>query len=148
MPPLPALHRLPDWPERLITFLEDRRGIPFQWGRNDCVTFAADGVQAITGFDALGPLRGSWTSEREASLRLLARGGITNAVRSVLGMEMDSPALAQRGDVVLVRTIGDGGLPHRFVALCDADRWAAPWRHGVQRGPISMAIRAWGVGHG
>ena len=43
------LTRLRDWPERLDALLRSRASVPFEWGRNDCCTFVADAIEAMTG---------------------------------------------------------------------------------------------------
>ena len=134
------LQRLPDWPRRLVGFFDARERQAFAWGPNDCITFGADGVLAITGVDLIAGLRGGWNGERAALRRLRRLGGLQAAVTSVLGAPLPSPALAQRGDVLLI------GAARPFVALCDADRWASPNRNGLLRGPMSEAVLAWGVG--
>lgn len=47
---------------------------PFEWGRSDCVTWAADVVRDGTGTDPLGDWRGRFSTAEEASALLSERG--------------------------------------------------------------------------
>lgn len=142
---LAAVQRLPDWPARLYAFFEAHEGKAFVWGSNDCITFAAGAVQAITGQPALEGLS-PWHDEPTAAQQLRAARGLVGAVSSRLGLPLATPLLAQRGDVLLVQA-RLAGKRVRFVAVCDADRWAGPYRGGLGRGPLAQAVNAWGVGH-
>ena len=57
--------RHPDWPSRLVDFIESRRNSPFVWGSNDCLCFAADAL--IAAMFAARP-------RLEAELATLVRG--------------------------------------------------------------------------
>jgi hypothetical protein len=140
-----ALQRLPDWPERLVAFFAEREEAPFAWGTNDCITFAAAVVHAITGRQLLEGLQ-PWNDEGSAAQRLAEAQGMVAAIRSRLGPPLPTPRLAQRGDVLLVRAQREGKRV-RFVAVCDADRWAGPHRGGLGRGAMAQACMAWGIGH-
>lgn len=139
------VERLPDWPTRLVEYFAVREAQPFDWWGNDCITFAAGNVLAITGVNALEGLQ-PWADEITAKERLAEAHGFVAAICSRLGPPLPTPRLAQRGDVLLVRAWHEGKRI-RFVAVCDADRWAGPYRGGLNRGPMSQACKAWGVGH-
>lgn len=140
-----TLRRLPDWPARFVAYLESKQALPFAWGVNDCATFCAGEVLAITGVDLLSDLRGSWSGALSARRRMEQLGGLEMAVRGVLGRPLDSPRLAQRGDVLLVHPLSDYPI---FLAVCDSDRWAAPSGSGLIRGLMDEEVAlAWGIGH-
>jgi hypothetical protein len=136
-----ALHRLPDWPQRFVAFLEQRESRPFEWGANDCCGFAEADVEALTG--AVAVAGGRWAADTAAQ-RLRLERGLVAAVSARLGPPLASPAYAQRGDIVLVKPAAGRGF--RFLAVCDADRWAGPGPEGIDRGPMSQAVMAWRVG--
>jgi hypothetical protein len=140
---------VPDWPAALAALIERRRAEPFLWGQQDCVTFAADDVLALTGQDVLGELRGAWRSLDEAVAVLRREGGLRAAIARRLGAPLPTPRLAQRGDVLLVsRPLLTGCAVARrrlFVAVCDADRFVAPAEGGLVHGPMQAAQTAWGV---
>lgn len=148
-PPAPLPARLPDWPERLAAMFTAHAELPFRWGEHDCFIFAAAAVQALTGADPLGALRGQWYCRRSAAALLRATGGgIAGAVSSRLGPPMASPVWAQRGDIVLVRGAAPGSLHRRWLGVCDADRVRGPGPQGMASVGMEQALLAWGVGHG
>lgn len=140
-----ALARYADWPERLAAYLAEQRPHRFAWGSNDCVSFVAGGVHAITGVQLL-TMR--WPDAAGAARTLRQLGGLGAAVSGVLP-ELSNPWLAQRGDVVLVQAPVHGGRAMRqWLALVDGARWWVPCATGLYSGPMALAHRAWGVGHG
>jgi len=134
------LTRLPNWPDLLAAFIEERRHMPFQWGQNDCATFAADAVLRLTGQDVLASLRGTWSTEGQA-LELAARmGGLSWAVRQLLGRPSAQPRRAARGSVVCARMLG---VPIMGVHL--GAHWCAPGAHGLEFRPAAEERLAWEV---
>lgn len=129
--------RLPDWPERLAEYLDGRRDVPFAWGKNDCATFAAGAVEAITGEPLDIPHVDSATAyahfERD-------HGPLDAIVDDTLGKRLPSPAFAQRGDVVLVKLDGRDSL-----GVCIGAEAAAPAADGMLTVPMSTAAAAWRV---
>lgn len=138
------LHRLPDWPERMAAYLARHAGTPFVWGQHDCVRFAAGLVHAITGVDLLPA---DWRDRAQAVQVLRALGGLAPAVDGVLP-RLSTPALAQRGDVVLVQASAPQGGRRRWLAVVDGARWWAPSPAGLVQGPMSLAAIGWEVAHG
>jgi hypothetical protein len=134
------LRRLPDWTARLYALVAEREVAPFRVGANDCAFFAADAVLAVTGVDPLAALRGRVDDAESARDAIGPRGMFAAMVRH-LGRPLPTPALAQRGDVLLVTT----PQARRFAAVCLGDRWAAPGRAGLLQGPIAQAERAWRI---
>jgi len=140
-----TIQRLPDWPERLAAYLAQMRPHRYVLGGNDCARFAAGAVHAITGQDVL-PVQ--WATPAEAARQLRQLGGMAAAVGGVLPA-LPGPALAQRGDVVLVHAPVHGGRAMRqWLAVADGSRWWVPSATGLASGPMALACRAWGVGHG
>lgn len=135
-----GLQRLPDWPERLAAFVEQRRHVPFAWGANDCATFAADAVLAITGRDPMQRLRGRWLDEPQALGVLAGLGGLAWAAKACLGRPLLATAGAPRGSVVLARMLG-----RPVMGLALADWWAAPGAHGLEFRPCSEVRLVWVV---
>lgn len=140
-----TLARTPDWPERLAAYLTEMRPRRYVLGRHDCASFAAGAVRAITGADVL-PLR--WETPAEAVAVLRRLGGLQAAVRAVLP-QLATPALAQRGDVLLIRApVADGRALRQWLAVADGQRWWSPSATGLECGSVHWATAAWGVGHG
>jgi hypothetical protein len=141
----PTLRRLPDWPERWAAYLVAMRPHRFAWGSHDCARFAAGAVQAITGQPATTL---QWSGPADAARLLRRLGTLADAVGQVLP-ELATPSLAQRGDVVLVRAPVHGGRAVRqWLAVADGPHWWVPSATGLASGPMALAHRAWGVGHG
>lgn len=95
--------RVDGWEMRLAAEIEAVRAKAFAWGRHDCCTWAASVVQAMTGQDFAARWRGTYRSAAGAAraIRKAGCGGMIEAVQSVLGAPLSSPAFAQRGDVVV-----------------------------------------------
>jgi hypothetical protein len=129
--------RLADWMHRLAALVAERIDQPFKWGPNDCASFTADCVQAQTGFDLLAELRSDRKTQREAEHRKRAIGGVAAAIDRA-GLQRVPPALAQRGDVVLVRQ-----GRREVLAVCNGDHAIAPGRLRLGHAPMSQAVQAW-----
>lgn len=132
--------RHPDWPERLAAFIEARRHVPFAWGSNDCATFAADALVALTGADPMAALRGRWAGQEQALQVLQQLGGLGRAGCRVLGRPLPQLAAAPRGAVVCARM---RGLPTMGVHL--GVWWCAPGAAGLEFRPAREERLAWGV---
>lgn len=132
--------KLDDFPERLAAFLAERQDIPYAWGTNDCALFAADAVQAVRGDDPISDLRGQWHDEASAMALLESLGGLIGFMDSRF-KRRQTAALAQRGDVVMVRM--DDGSPS--LAVVDVTYCAAPADLGLLYIPTTHARIAWEV---
>lgn len=140
-----SIQRLPDWPERLAAYMAAMRPRRYVLGQHDCAQFAAGAVQAVTGRNVL---LAQWRDVSEALQVLRAQRGLRAAVDAVLP-RLAVPALAQRGDVVLVQAaVGGGRARRQWLAVADGARWWCPAVTGLESGPAELAVVAWGVGHG
>ena len=138
-----VVHCLHDWPERLYAFVEARQSTPFDWGSNDCCSFAADAVLQCTGVDPLADIRpdgvATWATQLQAYKLLKAHGGMAAMVTARLGQPV--PVLmAQRGDVLLVQMDGLDAL-----VVCLGAQYVGAGPAGVVYGPINDALLAWRV---
>lgn len=134
--------RREDWLPRLELLIEQAQDKPFTWGQHDCCTFAADAVEAVTGENPLPDLRGSYDT-RFGALRWLADRGfasLEDALDVFAGQRLQSPGLAGRGDLVLVRdmTVGVVDGTACRVACLNADGV------GLVFLPTRYATAAWG----
>jgi hypothetical protein len=134
------MNRFHDWPTRLIAVVESRRDVPFRWGTHDCCTFAADCILAMTGIDLAEGVRGSYASANQAR-RLLGPGGLESLPTRVLGDPLANPALAGRGDIVLLPVTERRPV----LAVVIDTRAAAPGPQGLAFLPARAAARAWRV---
>jgi len=124
--------------EALTAYLADRQTMPFAWGSNDCVTFAAGAVQALTGRDPLDGVA-KWKTERSALARLNRLGGLEAAVSGILATV--PCACAHRGDIGLIQTdIGPALVIITGVTLI------GPGPSGAQIFPRQHLQHAWSVG--
>ena len=138
--------RFPDWESRLHDFLVSREHTPFRYGVNDCCLFAADAVCVITGVDIAAEFRGQYKSQRGALTAIKRLTGGTTAADAVAyaarDLEECAPALARRGDLVLVE---EGELIAGIVHLSGTDVVVAG-RDGLLRKPFTDIKRAWHAG--
>ncbi|MES2909838.1 MAG: hypothetical protein V4718_00530 [Pseudomonadota bacterium] len=134
--------RCVNWAQLLSAYLLERKAQPFAWVKNDCCTFAAGAVVAMTGRDPMAPLRGKYKTRAGAG-KLLARAGNLQALASqYLGSPLATPALAMRGDVVLF----DMGGPHgQALGICTGTHFAAPGPERTELVPMCAAVTAWRV---
>lgn len=131
--------RHPDWQTRLEALVQHVQAEAFRWGHNDCCTFAAQAVQAVTGRDVLPLLPGRWHSARTARTVLRELGGLQRACDRFLGPRI-APALAQPGDIGLV-------YMGRMHALCVhlGSHYMAPTGLGLQPMSTQWVAHAWRV---
>lgn len=92
--------RRPDWMVRLSALVLIWRVTPFQWGVHDCCTMAADVVEACTGVDVMGQLRGTYSTALGAARTIEGMGGIEQVLADRLGA-LVPVVMAQTGDIGL-----------------------------------------------
>ena len=133
------MNRLPDWQLRLDGFVRARAHQPFAWGSNDCATFAADCVEALTGARLLPELR-SYATALQAMRLIEERGGLRGVATEALG-EPIRPAFAAIGDVVLVSSAAGG----EALGICNGSVVLGPGADGMEVIGMDAAIAAWRV---
>lgn len=131
--------KLQGFAEKLAQFTTSRRLMPYAWGTNDCVTFAADAVQAVTGTDPIPELRGAWDDESGAMAVLEAQGGLVAAMDARFPRREVN--FAQRGDLVLIKDAN--GQPS--LGVCVGRDAVAPGVDEMLLTPIGKARIAWEV---
>lgn len=143
--------RLPDWPGRLGHLVAQRLAVPFTWGPNDCAAWVADVVAAMHGRDTLAELRGTRRTPAQAWRQLQRYGGYPAAMARA-GLQPVPPALAGRGDVVLLAELAapdpamaapaGRGWPG-VLGVCLGEDAAAPGPAGLVLVPMAQALQAW-----
>lgn len=113
--------------------------MPFAWGCNDCTTFAADAVEAITGVRHLPEMR-TYSTDREATRLLAGHGGVTGIATQALGAPVPV-ASAQIGDVVVTKAGA-----RDMLAICNGATCIAPGPVGLVHLCMSTATACWRVG--
>lgn len=138
------MSRRPTWPEELDAFIREAATKRFAWGRWDCFLFAAEGVRRLGGPNIAAGIKGTYSDAEGASAAIAAWGqdledGLT-ARCGGLGMQEIPPALARRGDLVVLRLPGGptAGICGGSTAWC-----AGPT--GVVSVPMTAASKAWAV---
>lgn len=134
------LKRCDNWELRLSKTVEERLYEPFVWGSNDCVMFAADCLEAMTGVALVLHLQCTWDSECEAIRAIVKVGGLAVAIERI-GLTEVPPLFAQRGDLVLHRRDGTDAL-----AICLGNQLAGPSESGLLFFGLECGVRAWRVG--
>ncbi len=132
--------RLPNWPHRLNDLVQQQLNQPFRWGRVDCALWVADVCLALTGADLLIELRKPKRRTAWAALRALRQLGGAAQVMWRAGLPPVAPALASRGDLVL---IGQGRWP--VLGVCLGDEAMAPGAEGLECVPMARVLEAWKV---
>lgn len=131
------MKRRADWPEQLAAYIDMHRHVPFAWGDHDCARFAAGAVRVLTGVE-VAP---QWRDKCGAVSLLRRTRGLAAAVDTLLPRLL-RPALAQRGDIALVRN-----GHRRWLAVVDSPGCWAPASDGLICVDRALAVQAWGVGH-
>lgn len=130
--------RREDWTARYAEFAKDRASMPFEWGPNDCCSFAAAGVEALTGANPMASAE-RYDSALGAARLTNAAGGLLALAASFLG-EPVSPRLAAVGDVVLLSNDG-----RELLGVCNGVNALAPGAEGSVTLEMSSATAAWKI---
>lgn len=102
--------RRADWRSRLVAAIEAHRHQPFAWGSNDCALFVADCIEAMTGADPAGAVRGRYDTEEGARAVLVALGHADVAALAAAALPEIPPGRARMGDVAIVEAAGQVSL--------------------------------------
>ncbi len=127
--------RYEDWPKRMEQAISRNEGKAFRYGRFDCVSFAADVIEDMTGEY---PHSFTYSTKAEAEAIFAEHGNLESIVSTIF--EPIPPKMAKRGDLVMVEQ--DGGS----LGICIGSRVVLPARpEGLARVPLNEAIAAWSV---
>lgn len=136
--------RYEDWPQRLEEAIAAARTRAFAYGTFDCALFAADCVQAMTGTDYAGELRG-YKSKLDAYRIVAAYGSLEGMITGLLGREPKHPSQAMRGDVVLAEIELARGESGDCIGICVGQKCVFPQTVGVRLQPRAVARLAWSI---
>lgn len=128
--------RLPDWPERLADYVESMRDDPFEWGKNDCATFAAGAVEAITGKRPELPIY----NDSKSYLLLIQETSMADRLTAIFGQSIPV-AFAQRGDVVIL-----DHAERLILSICMGSECVSPSADGIYFSLKPNSGAAWKVG--
>lgn len=121
----------------MIAFIDSRQTMPYIWGENDCVSFAAGAVKAATGKDYLKRLR--WSSKAGAFRVLKRVGGIEAALDQ--RFKRIAPSMAKRGDIAGVPDDALGIHP----MIVEGEKLVSPGDEGNRRAPRRAMTVAWSI---
>lgn len=126
------------WELRFSQYLEDTKKTPFEWGFNDCVMFAAKGLEVITGQDFYSQYLG-YTTELGANEIVKENGGLENLISQHIGNPHKNYLNARRGDMVLLKA------PLLCLGLVDdtGQNIVAVSPLGWIKVPLSKAYKIW-----
>jgi hypothetical protein len=152
------LKRTTHWATReLHEYLLANAKAPFVWGQHDCCLFAANAVQAFTGFDLAADFRGKYTDKASAFAAVQAITGGTTAEDAVAWcakkhglVELEHPLTAQRGDAVVMQLPqrgpdGDQGTLLGGIVHLSGRHLVTIGEGGLVRLPITSVKRAWRI---
>lgn len=133
-----------NWPTLLDGEIRAAREAVFAWGTHDCFLWAARVVRRLGGPDIAADV-GTWHDEASATAAIARWGADLEAGLVAkcagLGMQEMPPAMAQRGDLVVL------SIPRRppLAAICAGRDALAPAPNGLAALPMRLAVRAWVV---
>jgi len=122
----------------LTGYIEKRRKMPFEWGKNDCVTFSMDWVHLYRGVDPIADIRGTWDDAKSAAKVIASMGGLLVATDE--RFERVPAVFAQRGDIVAFDVEGHIGL-----YICRGTHAVGPGKDEMMLIDMRDAVAAWTV---
>lgn len=142
--------KIQSWPEDLNAFIDTRRRVPFEWGRQDCALFAADWILVATGTDPALKYRNRYKTAQGAA-RVLKHASLHQLFTEACGTPIWA-ALGQRGDIALLHTDVDGKVVEtdvtdgrETVGVIIGTMVACPGKDGLVFAPLAAALNAWRV---
>ncbi|MNL18359.1 hypothetical protein D3C87_1395020 [compost metagenome] len=130
--------RVADWQDRFSAYARERAALPFAWGSNDCCTFAAGAVEALTGVNPMADVA-PYDSEMAAARLILRAGDLRTLASQFLGAPV-LPLMAAIGDVVLLTNEG-----RELLGICNGVNALAPGPSGVVALEMTAATAAWKI---
>jgi len=110
----------------------------FAWGSNDCCTFAAAAVEALTGVNPMASVP-PYDTAMEAGRLVEEGGGLEQMADSLLGASVP-PVMAAVGDIVLVVNAG-----RQVLGVCNGTNVLAPGKDGMAVLGMETALAAWKI---
>lgn len=136
-----SLVRKNQWEQKLFAYTSGVLQKPFEWGVHDCVLFAADCIEAMTGEDLAAEYRGTYSTSQGAA-KIVHSAGV-ESLGDFLAMYLpETPVpFLQRGDIALC-----DGPEWQFVGVCQGRTCVGPSEKGLIHVNNSQVIRAFKVG--
>lgn len=130
--------RVENWRARLVAVIARHECLPFAWGTSDCLMFAADAVEAMTG-NAFERPAYSTAAQARRIMRNMGAGEPGDVMAAFF--EEIPPAMARVGDVAIV--VDEDG--RRAGAVCLGDQAIAKSSFGLARVPRTFMLRAFAI---
>lgn len=130
--------RFENWDKLLSDYLQEMRNVPFKWGQNDCILFAAKGYERLTGVNEYSSYLG-YKSKTAAYKIIKENGGLEAIMCKHFGGGHRNILKAKRGDLVLVKD-----TETRVGMIDDTGQSVViPGDEGLIKEPLSRAWRVW-----
>ena len=130
--------RRDNWPSYLHAVISARQRMPFEWGAQDCVMFAAACIESVTEMNPIADLE-PWDDERSAIRRISEVGGIEAWLDAHYGRIQWHEAM--RGDVGVI----DQESGTTVLVVNTGAEWVGPSEEGLTPSPLSAARAAWRI---
>lgn len=118
----------------LANFIENTRSERFKWGKNDCALWCASAVDACTGYDPAGDLRGTYDSWFGCRRAIMQAGGL----EALIAPRMARFAPLDGDGVAIVRV-----CQQQLCALIVAGRAVAKTESGILMRDNFDLVRGW-----
>lgn len=133
--------RTPDWQKRFWKVINLHLESRFEWGVFDCVTFAAECREALTGRNEIKERFGEWSTAFQASLATRRHAaGLDKSTALLLG-KCVTPSQLSMGDVGLA--IDDAN--RKVLVVHDGAGFICPGPVGYQRMPFQNVKFGWRI---
>lgn len=143
------MRRPEDWPQRLAKALADSRWLAFEWNANDCCTFPANLIEAITepGVDLMKDFRDRYLDEAGALDFVIQYGGSMEGAAQQLaadhGLVEQPPSYAKGGDLVYLHDLPQSEPFGGSMGIVMDHRVALMGRAGLTAISRRLAARSW-----
>lgn len=125
----------------LSDYLELKKNEKFEWGKNDCVMFAAKWCEIATGKNFYSSYP-EYNSEEQAYAIIKNNGSLREMVSGALGVANENYRNARRGDIVLLHFNG-----HETLGVIDdtGERISCVSKDRLARLPIRCLSCYWSI---
>lgn len=132
--------RKANWTQLLHDYVEKYRNAPFEWGRNDCLTFALRWERLVSESSVFLDAIFVYSNEAEANA-LMCEHQVYDAFE-VCDLRLDRliPTMAQRGDI-----IGHTIRRQPALGVCVGKHFVVPSGKSLKFQPMQKAECAWRV---
>jgi hypothetical protein len=136
-----------DWSNKLNEYIDDIRDLRFQWGANDCLTFANTAHEAMTGeqfaADWCGGYKTAYTAKKWYA-DLLEKQGFATIIDAIdARLERLDVVLPPRGSIV--GRVDASGVTEVALGVCIGETVAFISREGVVFLPVQDGDIFWAV---